>query len=153
MTAAPRGRRVLMLLTDAYGGHGGIALYNRDVIEAMWRILQQPEGDDYVIATGETHSVRSFVERAFAVAGITIAWEGEGVDEIGRCTETGRVLVRIDPRYFRPTEVDLLLGDPTKARTKLGWTHKVGFEQLVKEMMDADLRLVAEAPLRYGTTD
>ena len=125
----------------------------RDYVEGMWLMLQQEVPDDYVLATGETHTVREFLEKAFAVVGIRLGWRGQDVEEVGVDERTGRVLVRIDPRYFRPTEVDLLLGDPTKARTKLGWTHKVGFEQLVKEMMDADLRLVAEAPLRYGTTD
>jgi GDPmannose 4,6-dehydratase len=125
----------------------------KDYVEGMWRMLQQDAPDDYVLATGETHTVREFLEKAFAVVGIRLGWRGQGVEEVGVEERTGRVLVRIDPRYFRPTEVDLLLGDPTKARTKLGWTHKVGFEQLVKEMMDADLRLVAESPLRYGTTD
>ncbi len=125
----------------------------RDYVEGMWRMLQQETPDDYVLATGETHTVREFVEKAFAVVGIRIGWRGAGVEEVGVDERSGRVLVRIDPRYFRPTEVDLLLGDPSKARTKLGWTHTVGFEQLVKEMMDADLKLVAEQPLRYGTTD
>jgi GDPmannose 4,6-dehydratase len=125
----------------------------RDYVEGMWLMLQQEVPDDYVLATGETHTVREFLEKAFAVVGIRLGWRGQDIEEVGVDERTGRVLVRIDPRYFRPTEVELLLGDPTKARTKLGWTHKVGFEQLVKEMMDADLRLVAEAPLRYGTTD
>jgi GDPmannose 4,6-dehydratase len=125
----------------------------RDYVEGMWLMLQQAVPDDYVLATGETHTVREFLEKAFAVVGIRLGWRGRDIEEVGVDERTGRVLVRIDPRYFRPTEVELLLGDPTKARTKLGWTHKVGFEQLVKEMMDADLRLVAESPLRYGTTD
>ncbi|MFY8157645.1 MAG: GDP-mannose 4,6-dehydratase, partial [Rhabdaerophilum sp.] len=88
----------------------------RDYVEGMWRILQQPQGDDYVLATGEAHTVREFVERAFAETGVTIVWEGLGVTEIGRDAKTGAVRVEIDPRYFRPTEVDLLLGDPSKAR-------------------------------------
>jgi GDPmannose 4,6-dehydratase len=125
----------------------------KDYVAGMWLMLQQDEPDDYVLATGETHTVREFVEKAFAVVGIRLGWRGRGGEEVGVDARSGRVLVRIDPRYFRPTEVDLLLGDPTKARTKLGWTHKIGFEQLVKEMMDADLRLVADAPLRYGTFD
>ena len=115
----------------------------RDYVDAMWRIVQQDEPDDYVIATGETHSVRSFVERAFAVAGITIAWEGEGVDEIGRCTETGRVLVRVDPRYFRPTEVDLLIGDASKAKRVLGWVPTTSIDALIAEMVESDLRWAA----------
>jgi GDPmannose 4,6-dehydratase len=96
----------------------------RDYVEGMWRILQQPEPDDYVLATGETHTVREFVERAFAEVGITIGWKGQGVDERGLDTATGKCLVEIDPRYFRPTEVELLLGDPTKAREKLGWSDR-----------------------------
>ncbi|WP_066584623.1 GDP-mannose 4,6-dehydratase [Sphingomonas pruni] len=115
----------------------------RDYVEGMWRILQQPEGDDYVLATGKTHSVRSFVERAFSIAGITIAWEGEGIDEIGRCSESGRILVQIDPRYFRPTEVDLLIGDASKARRVLGWTPTTSLDALITEMVEADLRQAA----------
>jgi len=122
----------------------------RDYVEGMWRILQQPEGDDYVLATGETHSVRSFVERAFAVAGMTVAWEGEGVDEIGRCADTGRVLVRIDPRYFRPTEVDLLIGDASKAKRVLGWAPTTTIDALITEMVEADLRLAAGQSNRGG---
>ena len=110
----------------------------RDYVEGMWRNVQQDEPDDYVLATGETHSVRSFVDRAFACIGVTLDWRGTGVGEEGVCSKDGRVLVSVDPRYFRPTEVDLLIGDPTKARTKLGWTHTVGFDELVREMVDAD---------------
>jgi GDPmannose 4,6-dehydratase len=115
----------------------------RDYVEGMWRILQHPEPDDYVLATGEMHSVREFVEKTFAQIGIDIIWKGAGVDEKGVDTASGRVLVRVDPRYFRPTEVDLLIGDPSKARSKLGWRHKVSFEELVAEMVDADLKNVA----------
>jgi GDPmannose 4,6-dehydratase len=115
----------------------------RDYVEGMWRILQQPEPDDYVVATGKTHSVRKFVERAFAQIGVRIAWQGAGVEEKGLDAKSGRVLVQVDPRYFRPTEVDLLVGDPSKARSKLGWQHKVSFEQLVAEMVAADLNAVA----------
>lgn len=111
----------------------------RDYVEGMWRIVQHAEGDDWVLATGETHSVREFVERAFAEVGRTIAWSGAGADEIGRDAKTGAVLVKIDPRYFRPTEVDLLIGDASKARDKLGWTPKVLFADLVREMVKADL--------------
>jgi GDPmannose 4,6-dehydratase len=114
----------------------------RDYVEGMWRIVQQEQADDYVLATGETHTVREFVERSFAHVGITLAWRGEGVDEIGFDTADGRTLVSIDRRYFRPTEVELLLGDPTKAKEKLGWSHKTGFEELVREMMDADIAVV-----------
>jgi GDPmannose 4,6-dehydratase len=113
----------------------------RDYVEGMWAMLQHPEPDDYVLATGETHTVREFVEKAFAEVGTRIAWRGEGVDEVGVDEESGAVLVRIDPRYFRPTEVDLLIGDPSKAFAKLGWKHKVGFDDLVKEMVAADLAL------------
>jgi GDPmannose 4,6-dehydratase len=115
----------------------------RDYVEGMWRILQQDEADDYVLATGETHSVREFVELAFGHIGRGIEWRGEGVDEEGICQKTGKVVVRIDPRYFRPTEVDLLLGDPSKAREKLGWTHTTAFRDLVREMVEADMRLAA----------
>jgi GDPmannose 4,6-dehydratase len=111
----------------------------RDYVEGMWRIVQQPEGDDFVLATGETHPVREFVERAFASVGITIAWRGAGVEEKGIDAKSGRELVAVDPRYFRPTEVDLLIGDPTKAREKLGWTHTTPFVALVEEMVRADL--------------
>jgi GDPmannose 4,6-dehydratase len=111
----------------------------RDYVDGMWRILQQPDADDYVLATGETHTVREFVEKAFAEIGIVIGWKGQGVDERGLDVKTGRVLVEIDPRYFRPTEVDLLLGDPTKALKKLGWKHKTTFEQLVSDMVASDL--------------
>lgn len=114
----------------------------RDYVEGMWRMLQQSEGDDYVLATGETHSVREFVERAFARVGREIAWRGTGVDEKGVDARTGDVLVEIDPAYFRPTEVDLLLGDPTKARERLGWVHRTPFAALVEEMVDADLELL-----------
>jgi GDPmannose 4,6-dehydratase len=115
----------------------------RDYVEGMWRVVQHDVGDDWVLATGETHTVREFVERAFAEVGRTIEWSGEGVDEKGRDATTGDVLVQIDPRYFRPTEVDLLIGDPTKAKEKLGWSHTTSFPDLVKEMMAADLKTVA----------
>jgi GDPmannose 4,6-dehydratase len=115
----------------------------RDYVEGMWRILQQDTPEDYVLATGETHTVREFVECAFAVVGKTIEWEGQGVDETGRDAKTGRRLIEIDPRYFRPTEVDLLLGDASKARDRLGWRHEVGFKELVAEMVEADISLIA----------
>ena len=120
----------------------------RDYVEGMWRILQQDTPDDYVLATGESHSVRRFVEMAFAETGRSIAWEGAGVDEIGRDAASGQVLVRIDPRYFRPTEVDLLIGDPTKARERLGWRHRVTLAEMVAEMVAADLSTVAEERAR-----
>ncbi|MFN3483756.1 MAG: GDP-mannose 4,6-dehydratase, partial [Rhabdaerophilum calidifontis] len=116
----------------------------RDYVEGMWRMVQQPEGDDYVLATGETHSVREFVERAFAAIGITVEWRGTGVEERGIDAATGRELVAVDPRYFRPTEVDLLIGDPSKAREKLGWTHRTPFATLVEEMVAADLVAVRQ---------
>jgi GDPmannose 4,6-dehydratase len=111
----------------------------RDYVDGMWRILQQPEGDDYVLATGETHSVREFVELAFKEVGRDISWKGTGVDEHGIDTKSGKVVVEIDKRYFRPTEVDLLIGDPSKAFTKLGWKHQTTFAQLVAEMVANDL--------------
>ena len=110
----------------------------RDYVEGMWLILQQAKPDDYVLATGETHTVREFVELAFAEIGRRIAWRGKGVEEKGVDTKTGDTLVEIDPRYFRPTEVDFLLGDPTKAHTKLGWRHRTSFNDLVREMIAAD---------------
>ena len=112
----------------------------RDYVEGMWLIVQQPEPDDYVLATGEEHSVREFAEKAFACVGRTIEWRGSGVDEKGVDRRDGRVLIEIDKRYFRPTETDALLGDPSKARQKLGWHHKVSFDELVQEMVDADLQ-------------
>jgi len=117
----------------------------RDYIEGMWMMLQQDEPDDYVLATGETHSVREFVEKAFKFAGVTIKWKGEAgtVDEIGvDAANEDRVLVKIDPAYFRPTEVDLLLGDPTKAKKQLGWESKTPFDKLVEEMVKEDLAIV-----------
>ncbi len=116
----------------------------RDYVRGMWLMLQQDAPDDYVLATGKAHSVRAFVEKAFAEAGMQIAWEGEGVSERGVDTETGRVLVEIDPRYFRPTEVDALLGDPSKAHEKLGWTHDADLDALCAEMVREDLVTVAE---------
>lgn len=115
----------------------------RDYVEGMWRILQQSYGDDYVLATGETHSVREFVELAFAEIGRNIAWSGAGADEIGRDAVTGEALVLVDPRYFRPTEVDELRGDPTKAREKLGWRHTTSFRDLVAEMVTRDRESLA----------
>jgi GDPmannose 4,6-dehydratase len=114
----------------------------RDYVEGMWRIVQQDDPDDYVLATGGTHAVREFVELAFSEIGREIEWHGEGVDEVGIDKATGVVLVAIDPRYFRPTEVDLLLGDPSKAKRVLGWEHSTPFAQLVKEMVEADLELL-----------
>ncbi len=112
----------------------------RDYAEGMWRILQHGEPDDFVLATGETCSVRSFVEMAFGEVGTALEWSGRDVDEVGRCTATGRVLVRVDPCYFRPTEVDLLIGNPAKAKAKLGWAHRTPLRDLVAEMVAADLK-------------
>jgi GDPmannose 4,6-dehydratase len=118
----------------------------RDHVEGMWLILQQSEPDDYVLATGENHSVREFVEKAFAYVGRRIEWRGSGGAEQGVDAREGRVLIEIDARYFRPTDVDTLIGDPRKAQKKLGWHHKVSFDDLVREMVDADLN----AMRRYG---
>ncbi len=117
----------------------------RDYVEGMWLMMQQPTPDDYVLATGKTHSVREFIERAFACVDRRIAWKGRGVNEVGIDERSGKSVVRIDPAYFRPTEVELLLGDPTKARDKLGWRHKTTFPELVDEMVRADLALFRSA--------
>jgi len=114
--------------------------FSGDYVEAMWLMLQQDKPDDYVVATGESHSVREFTELAFREAGIDIEWEGEGVNEIGRDADSGKILVEVDPMFYRPTEVDLLIGDPSKAREKLGWKTKVSFEELVRMMVKSDLR-------------
>ena len=113
----------------------------RDYVEGMWRILQHNEADDFVLATGETHAVREFVELAFAEVGVTIDWKGSGTDEEGIDAKSGKTVVKVDPRYFRPTEVDLLLGDPSKAEKMLGWQAATKFEKLVAEMVQADLAL------------
>jgi GDPmannose 4,6-dehydratase len=115
----------------------------RDYVDGMWRILQQEEPSDYVLATGEMHSVREFIELAFSHVGRVVKWDGEGVDEVGRDDRTGDILVKIDSYYFRPTEVDLLLGDPSKARRVLGWSHTVTFPELVSEMLKSDLEVIA----------
>ena len=114
----------------------------KDFVDGMWRMLQQDQPGDYVLATGEQHSVREFVELSFAVIGVKIAWKGNGIEEQGIDEETGKVLVEIDPRYFRPTEIDSLLGDPTKAYKILGWQHTTSFKQLVHEMVKSDLELL-----------
>lgn len=116
----------------------------RDYVEGMWRILQHSEPDDFVLGTGEMHSVREFVELAFAETGKSIQWEGAGTDEIGIDPDTGRVLVRVDPRYFRPAEVDQLLANPAKAKEKLGWTFTTPFPDLVKEMVKEDIAKVKD---------
>jgi GDPmannose 4,6-dehydratase len=114
----------------------------RDYVAAMWMMMQQPVPDDYVIATGEAHSVREFVEKAFAHVGRKIVWQGKDEQERGIEASTGKTLVEVDPRYFRPTEVEYLIGDPAKARNKLGWKHEVSFAALVSEMMDEDIKLL-----------
>jgi len=114
----------------------------RDYVKGMWAILQQDQPDDYVLATGETHTVREVVEAAFAMANYRIVWKGEGVKETGVDAKTGRTLVEIDPKYFRPTEVDILLGDASKARNVLGWKPTVPFSELVKEMVAEDMKTV-----------
>jgi GDPmannose 4,6-dehydratase len=117
----------------------------REYVRGMWMMMQQPEPDDYVLATGETHSVRSFVEKAFRRIGVDLEWKGEGVDERGIDASDGRVLVEVDPRYFRPTEVDSLIGDPTKAWEKLGWRHETKLDDLIAEMIREDLKIMARA--------
>lgn len=113
----------------------------RDYVDGMWRILQHDRPDDWVLATGETTTVRHFVELAFMEVGRTLTWEGEGVEEVGRDTKSGEILVAVDPAYFRPTEVDLLLGDPSKAERELGWKSSTPLSQLVQEMVASDLAL------------
>lgn len=123
--------------------------YAKDYVECMWLMLQQDEPEDFVIATGEYHTVREFTDLAFKYCGIELRWEGEGIDEKGIDVATGRVLVEVDPKYFRPCEVEELLGDPTKARTKLGWNpRKTSFEELVRIMVDYDMKYVRQLHLR-----
>jgi GDPmannose 4,6-dehydratase len=119
----------------------------REYAEGMWLMLQQDQPDDYVLATGETTSVRQFVEWAFADAGVDLEFRGQGVEEKAFCRVSGRCLVEVDPRYFRPTEVDLLIGDATKARTRLGWKHTVTVRELVREMVQADLDVMRSDPI------
>jgi GDPmannose 4,6-dehydratase len=118
--------------------------YAGDYVEAMWLMLQQPTPEDFVIATGETHSVREFADRAFARAGIQLGWRGKGVEEVGFDRKTQAAVVRVDPRYFRATEVEALCGDASRAREALGWTPKVRFAELVDLMVDAELKLVGK---------
>lgn len=118
----------------------------KDYIEAMWLMLQQDTPEDFVIATGETHSVREFVEVAFQEIGKEIVWEGEGIDEIGKEKDTGIVRVKINAKYFRPTEVELLIGNPKKAEEKLNWKPKITFRNLVKEMVEADIKMMKNDP-------
>lgn len=115
--------------------------HSKDYVYAMWLMLQQDAPDDYVVSTGETHEVREFVDLAFKAAGIELEWSGEGVDEIAKNKADGKVVVKVNPQFFRPAEVDLLLGDPTKAETKLGWKREVSFEELVERMVKNDLEI------------
>ena len=117
----------------------------KDYVEGMWLMLQQDEPDDYVLATGETHSVREFVELAFSEIDTSIEWRGQGINEVGADAATGNILVRIDPRHFRPTDIDRLVGNPSKARKQLGWQSKSPFERLVKEAVTADLAAAERA--------
>jgi GDPmannose 4,6-dehydratase len=151
VAAIARGRQRMLHLgnLDATRDWG----HARDYVAGMWLMLQQDEPDDYVLATGEAHSVREFVELAFALIGRTIAWRGCGADEQGIDNSTGEVLVAVDPRYFRPTETDQLLGDPAKARRRLGWRHRIGFPELVREMVESDLARFDSEPRRYGPDD
>jgi len=121
----------------------------RDYVEGMWLIVQQDEPDDYVLATGECHTVREFVELAFGEVGRAIEWRGEGVEEKGLDAKTGQVLIEVDPRYFRLTEVDHLQGDASKARQRLGWRHRTEFPELVREMVAADLATVKQEQRRH----
>ena len=125
----------------------------RDYVEGMWLMLQQEESDDYVLATGESHSVREFVERAFAQIDRHIEWKGTGMEEKGIDSATGQVLVEIDPRYFRPTEVEILVGDPSRAHGKLNWKHKISFDALVEEMVRADMLAVLEEQKRRNRNE
>jgi GDPmannose 4,6-dehydratase len=150
VAAITRGQQVMLYLgnLDATRDWG----HARDYVEGMWLIMQQDSADDYVLATGEAHSVREFVTLAFAHVGREIAWRSRGVDEQGVDARTGEVLVAVDPRYYRPTEVDRLLGDPTKARERLGWRHKISFPELVSEMVKSDLALLENEAPRYDTS-
>ena len=125
----------------------------RDYVEGMWMILQQENPDDYVLATGDSHTVREFIERAFAVVGRRIKWRGEGKHEIGIDEASGKELVKVDPRYFRPTEVNVLIGDASKARAKLGWRHRVNFDALVNEMVEEDRKALRGEIKRNNRND
>ena len=124
--------------------------YAPDYVKMMHMMLQQDQATDLVVATGKTHTVRAFIERSFAKVGRTIQWQGKGVDETGIDSTTGKIVVRIDPRYFRPTEVEQLLGDPSKAKEELGWEAEVEFEQLVDIMVEGDLRLLEKPNYEIG---
>jgi GDPmannose 4,6-dehydratase len=123
----------------------------KEYVRGMWLMMQQDEPDDYVLATGETTTVRDFAAWAFEDAGVPVEFRGEGVEEKGYCAKTGNVLIEVDPRYFRPTEVDLLLGDPGKAHQKLGWRHETSVRELAREMVAADLEVMRNAPIAKGS--
>ncbi len=125
----------------------------RDYVEGMWAVVQQSVPDDYVLATGETHSVRRFIELAFKEVGVDLVWSGSGLIETGKCSTTGRTLVAIDPKYFRPTEVDLLIGNPAKALAKLGWKHTIGLEELCREMVASDLEVLRGGIPRHSEVE
>jgi GDPmannose 4,6-dehydratase len=126
----------------------------RDYVEGMWMMLQQPQPDDYVLATGQSHTVREFVEQAFALTGRRLKWHGEGTNETGVDEASGKELVKVDQRYFRPTEVDVLIGDASKARAKLGWKHRITFDALVSEMVEEDRKALRGGPKnRNGMSD
>lgn len=114
--------------------------YAPDYVEMMWMMLQKDTPDDYVVATNETHTVREFIEEAYKIAGFEVVWEGKAEKEVGKDKKTGQILVKIDPKYYRPTEVELLIGNPEKAKRQLGWEPKVKFKELVQIMMEADLK-------------
>ena len=118
--------------------------HSKDYVKAMWLMLQQEIPDDYVIATNETRTVREFVETAFGHVGIEVAWSGEGVNEIGKDKATGKEIVKINPQFFRPAEVEILIGNPEKADTELGWTREISFAELVERMVKNDMELVAK---------
>lgn len=118
--------------------------HSADYVKAMWLMLQQSRPDDYVVATGETHTVQEFVDKAFKVAGITLDWQGEGIDMIGMNKVNGKTVVCVNPKFFRPAEIELLLGDPTKAERELGWKRNVSFEELVCRMVQHDMEIVAK---------
>jgi GDPmannose 4,6-dehydratase len=124
--------------------------YAPDYVEMMWMMLQQDKPDDYVVATNEMHTVREFIEKSFGHVGMQIAWEGEGVKEVGKNKATGDIIVRMDERYYRPAEVEQLLGNPAKAKRQLGWEPKVKFEELVKIMTEGDLKILDGAPYSKG---
>ncbi|KAH9502653.1 hypothetical protein Btru_074022 [Bulinus truncatus] len=119
----------------------------KDYVKAMWLMLQSDTPEDFVIATGETHSVREFVEKSFAVVGIEIEWEGSGVNEVGKDKKTGNILVKINPKFYRPAEVELLLGNPSKAKEQLKWNRECSFDDLVKEMVESDVKLMKNNPI------